>query len=300
MVRNLSHLARVLLPPLLCVAAVGQDSALPKKPLSGKVITILGGDAGTLRPGQPTYFVDESGVRVVTNRTERYRNDPAYTEKAMNFKRIVVPGRFRSYRSAARYTDSDYGYLVRRYARKYGLRESLVYAVIMAESDGKPYAVSRAGARGLMQLMPGTAAEMNVTNMFDPAQNIAGGTQYLAGLLKAFDNNLSLALAAYNAGPATVRKYGGVPPFPETLAYVKKVIQFAREIERGTRSTSFARGRNRPAASYLPRRASPIVVVFKSGSTQPADKVTKEDGYYFIEFGGRIYRIAEHLVAKVV
>ena len=80
MVRNLSHLARVLLPPLLCVAAVGQDSALPKKPLSGKVITILGGDAGTLRPGQPTYFVDESGVI----RFEGDGSTPSSTSSPMN------------------------------------------------------------------------------------------------------------------------------------------------------------------------------------------------------------------------
>lgn len=296
---NISRLARVFLPLFLCAASAGQESSTPKKPLPGKVITIFRGLSNAPRPGAPTYFVDQSGVPVLTNRPERYRNDPAFTEKAMSLDKIIVPGRFRSYQSAARYTHSDYAYLVRRYGRKYGLRDSLIYAVIEAESGGYPNAVSRAGARGLMQLMPGTAAEMNVTSIFDPAQNIAGGTQYLAGLLKAFDNNLTLALAAYNAGPATVRKYGGVPPFPETQAYVKKVIRFALDIERGAMSTTFERGPNRPSAGFLPRKASPIVVIFKSGSTQPADKVTREDGYYLIEFGGRIYRISEHLVAKV-
>ncbi len=212
----------------------------------------------------------------------------------------AVPGRFRAYDSPARYTDSDFGYLVRRYARQYGLRDSLVYAVIEAESAGRPDAVSRVGVRGLMQLMPWMAAEMGVTTPFDPAQNIAGGTQYLPGLLKAFNNNLTLALAAYNAGPATVRKYGGVPPFPETEAYVKMVIQLAREIERGATSVRFEKGQSRPSISFLPRKSSPIVVIFKSGSTQPADKVTHEDGYYLIEFRGRIYRISGDLADKVV
>jgi hypothetical protein len=300
MAHQRSRWTGVFLPLLLCAAAAGQESTEPKKPLSGKVINILGGDSDTTRPGAPTYFVDKSSVPVLTNQPERYRNNPAYTEKSMRFDKIVVPGRFRTYDSTAQYTKSDYSYLVRRYARKYGLRESLIYAVIKAESDGDPNAVSRAGARGLMQLMPGTAAEMQVTSIFDPAQNIAGGTQYLAGLLKAFSNNLTLALAAYNAGPATVRKYGGVPPFPETQDYVNKVVRFTNEIEAGTLSTSFAQGRKLAAARSFARKASPILVTFKSGLTQPADKVTREDGYYLLEFRGRIYRIAERLVAKVV
>lgn len=99
----------------------------------------------------------------------------------------------------------------------------LLASVIKAESGGNSRAVSRTGAQGLMQLMPGTAHEMGVSDAFKPEQNIAGGTSYLDALLTKYKNNLSLALAAYNAGPAAVDKYHGVPPYRETRAYVARV-----------------------------------------------------------------------------
>lgn len=114
---------------------------------------------------------------------------------------------------------------IRRAASLYHLDEGLLHAVIAAESDYNPGIVSRKGAMGLMQLMPETARRYNVTNSFDPAQNIDAGAQYLSSLLVQFDNNIQLALAAYNAGENSVRKYGGrIPPFPETIAYVPKVM----------------------------------------------------------------------------
>jgi len=108
-------------------------------------------------------------------------------------------------------------------AREFGVDEAIVRAIIHAESAYNPTALSRAGAQGLMQLMPGTAARFGVGNVFDAQQNIRGGVQYLSWLLKRFNGNLSLAAAGYNAGEGAVDKYGGVPPYSETQRYVQRV-----------------------------------------------------------------------------
>ncbi len=113
--------------------------------------------------------------------------------------------------------------LVAPIAARYNLDTELILRVIEAESGGDPRAVSPKGAMGLMQLMPGTARALGVSDPFDPTQNIEGGVRYLSHLLQRF-GDLRLALAAYNAGPGNVQRYGGVPPFPETERYIVKIL----------------------------------------------------------------------------
>jgi soluble lytic murein transglycosylase-like protein len=113
-------------------------------------------------------------------------------------------------------------------AERYDLPEALIRAVVQAESGFKVRAVSPAGARGLMQLMPGTAKEMGVTDPFDIEQNIDGGSRYLRSMLDRFDGDVRLALSAYNAGPGTVAKYNGRVPYAETRNYGDRVLRFVR------------------------------------------------------------------------
>lgn len=115
--------------------------------------------------------------------------------------------------------------LVRQAAADYQVDKALVRAIIHAESAFDVQAVSRKGASGLMQLMPATAQRFGVSNVFDPAQNISGGVRYMRELLETFNFDLKLALAAYNAGENAVLRHGGVPPYPETVNYVSKVMQ---------------------------------------------------------------------------
>lgn len=130
-------------------------------------------------------------------------------------------------------------------AAKHGLDADLIRCVIEAESAFNPRAVSRAGAKGLMQLMPSTAQRYKVKNAFDPSQNIDGGANFLRDLLKKYRGDLRLALAAYNAGEDTVLRYSGIPPYRETLEYVDKII------DRYGRATTFVkRSRNERKKIY--------------------------------------------------
>ena len=122
--------------------------------------------------------------------------------------------------------ENRYDEIIRRASEKHGVDFFLIKSVIKAESLFDPKAVSSAGAKGLMQLMPDTATEVGVNNVFDAEQNIMGGTKYLKKLMKRFKNNAKSAVAGYNAGPAAVVYYDGVPPFDETMNYVDKIHGF--------------------------------------------------------------------------
>ncbi|MEJ2690531.1 MAG: transglycosylase SLT domain-containing protein [Deltaproteobacteria bacterium] len=155
-------------------------------------------------------FVDEHGVYHATNVPTDPRYRPKYGKEI---------------------TKSSIERNIRRAARRYSVDPLLVKAVIRAESNFNHLAVSRKGAKGLMQLMPETIHDMRVRDPFDPAENIAGGTHYLRLMLDAFQGDLSLALAAYNAGPDIVRKLGRVPAIPETLTYVRKVLDTYQRLQ---------------------------------------------------------------------
>jgi soluble lytic murein transglycosylase-like protein len=121
---------------------------------------------------------------------------------------------------------APYVHEIRDASERYGVPVKLVSAVIRAESGFNPRAVSRKGAQGLMQLMPGTASMLGVRNSFDPRENIDGGVRHLRSLIDRFPDNLPLAIAAYNAGERAVVQYRGIPPYPETQDYVTKVMSF--------------------------------------------------------------------------
>ncbi|OED35563.1 hypothetical protein AB833_29700 [Chromatiales bacterium (ex Bugula neritina AB1)] len=161
-----------------------------------------------------------------------YTNVAPTAQDTGRFKLISITGR--STASAGcnglsiekmQHREMQFDSTIRRYAREYRVDSKLVKAVVKNESCFDRKAVSSAGAEGLMQLMPPTAKSLGVTDSFNAEQNLRGGIQYLSELMAMYDNNLRLALAAYNAGPGTVKKYDGIPPYPETQRYVEKVMK---------------------------------------------------------------------------
>jgi soluble lytic murein transglycosylase-like protein len=152
-------------------------------------------------------------------------------------------------RSDARLTQADLRVVLADAGEEHNLDADLLASIVKAESNGNTHAVSRAGARGLMQLMPGTAAEQGVDDSFSPDQNVRGGSAYLDELLRRYHDNIALALAAYNAGPAAVDRYHGIPPYHETRTYVARVIhEFNRRVV----------ARQRDAARDLNTRSRPV------------------------------------------
>jgi len=245
-------------------------------------------------------FRDKKGTPVLTNRPEKYRGKKEFIEIAIKYEPISIPSRFKALTSADQYSASSVSQLVAHYCRQYVLDENLVYAVIRAESNFNPYAVSSAGARGLMQLMPGTAADMGVRNVFDPAQNIAGGTQYLARMLSLFNNDQKLALAAYNAGPETVKKFGGIPPIPETQNYVRIVQQFSSQFAKVAIKPTYTVASAKPDEAYLPAKDSKYKIVhYKNGMTSPAEKITEEKDLYWVTFEGTTRPIRKDKVQEI-
>lgn len=161
---------------------------------------------------------DSSGKVSFTN----VRNSPSCKAYRLKSKKKGWSNRSKSTGSVDR---SRYDYDIKRIARRYRIDPPLIKAIIHVESDFNPSAVSNQGAQGLMQLMPGTARELRVSNPFNPRENIDGGTRYFRKMLDSFDGDLVLSLAAYNSGPGLVARTGGVPRIKETRRYVNKVLK---------------------------------------------------------------------------
>lgn len=158
--------------------------------------------------------------KIITEHSKRLIATGRHKPSTLRKKHSVPPKRLSVRRNR-------YAKLIERTAQRHKLHPELLHAVIRAESAYNPSAVSPAGAVGLMQLMPATAARYKVSDIYDPVQNVRGGAQYLRFLLDMFENDLRLALAGYNAGENAVVKYGNrIPPYPETQTYVRKVMQF--------------------------------------------------------------------------
>jgi len=170
-------------------------------------------------------YVDAEGVMHFTNIPTHGRYKMFMKEKKADVQ--TATGRSRS-------NPAVYDGLIHEYSRKYGVDSALVKAIVKAESDFDPYAISGKGARGLMQLMPDTAEKLNVLNPFDPRENIEGGVRYVRYLLDRFGNDMDLCVAAYNAGETTVYEKGGIPAYAETLNYINKVRQFYKEYKAGS------------------------------------------------------------------
>jgi soluble lytic murein transglycosylase-like protein len=174
-------------------------------------------------------YVDDSGVVHFTNvpgasvkRPTRVRAETrSASAESIAAARADAPARETGGQSVV---PVSYHQFINIACEKYGVDPSLVRALVKVESDFNPFALSRRGAMGLMQLMPQTASDMNVKNSFSPQDNIEGGVRYLRYLLDRYEGNLSLALAAYNSGESAVKRWGTVPPFKETRDYVKKVL----------------------------------------------------------------------------
>jgi soluble lytic murein transglycosylase-like protein len=161
-------------------------------------------------------YIDREG-------TLHFTNVPVRSDDKVQIRKISDLSSCLSSRSSM---NRQYDYQIARAALAYEVPFSLIKAMIKVESDYNPEAVSRAGAKGLMQIMPANIKAYGISNPFDPHENIMVGTQYFKSLFEKFNGNLTLALAAYNAGPACVEKYDSVPPYEETQEYVERVMNY--------------------------------------------------------------------------
>lgn len=158
-------------------------------------------------------YVDKEGVR-------HFTDSPTKEEMVLYIKKSPEESKGPSY------SPDQFDHIILKASREHGVSYSLIKAMIKVESNFNPKAISRMGAKGLMQIMPKNMKDLNITDPFDPYENIMGGTCYIKRMLKRFDGQLLMALAAYNAGPTVVEKYNNIPPYRETRHYVDKVIKY--------------------------------------------------------------------------
>jgi soluble lytic murein transglycosylase-like protein len=198
---------------------------------------------------------DSAGNLVLSDRAK----DPSAVTKTYAVNKASI---FRTTKGTVSGRASVYDALIEENAAAHGLSPHLVRAVIQQESAFNPNARSHKGAMGLMQLMPATAAELGVTDPYNPSENIRGGVAYLKGLLTKFAQNVALALAAYNAGPNAVTKYGAVPPYRETQNYVTRItsaVDAAPKRKRIYKTVEIVNGREIPRLSTVETPGSELV-----------------------------------------
>lgn len=183
-------------------------------------VLILLGFAASPATGDIYMYRDPDGVMHFTN-----------TPSSPNYRVYIRTHKPRFYRPP---NVNKYDRIIQEASRRHGVDFCLVKAIIQAESSFNPRAVSKKGARGLMQIMPENFATLNIKDPFDPLQNIMGGTRYFRALYDRYDGKLALSLSAYNAGPTIVDRYQRIPPYPETERYVDKVMRFYRHYKKGT------------------------------------------------------------------
>lgn len=194
------------------VFTTGRTMSVRDYRVAGDTITV------TLRQGGEATF-DRSLVARITPDEVPYPDTPVTTASPQASESAP--------RSRRAVESRPFAELIATVSLRHGIDPALVHAVIEAESNYRPTAKSHVGARGLMQVMPATARDLGVAStglLFDPASNVEAGVKYLKSLLERFDGDLPIALAAYNAGPGAVAKYDGIPPYPETRNYVRKVL----------------------------------------------------------------------------
>lgn len=167
-------------------------------------------------------YRDKSGRLVLTDAPKNFRRSPK-KKRRVSTQHTTAP---QGLPLAAK--DEEINQLISKYAGKFNIEKKLLHAVVSAESDYDKNAVSNKGAMGLMQLMPETGKEYGVHNFFDAEENISAGAKHLKALLDRYFGDYEMALAAYNAGPTVVDKYNGIPPYPETQAYVSKIMKMVR------------------------------------------------------------------------
>jgi soluble lytic murein transglycosylase len=200
-------------------------------------------------PAEIYYRIDENGAA-------RFTNAPTTPDY-----RLLQPGVLPS---ASRLTASSIDGLIEAFAAEHSIDSALIRAVIRAESNFNHRAVSRKGAQGLMQLMPATIWRLSVGDAFDPHENIGAGVRYLRKLLDQFQGDLTLALAAYNAGENAVLRYRGVPPYQETRQYVRKVLSLYRQTRGEPSRIQMASAVSRAAESPPPHPPPPPPTLYKA------------------------------------
>jgi soluble lytic murein transglycosylase-like protein len=238
---------------LLALPALGADLAILRNGFSirhERRETV--GSATRLYLGSDKGYID-----IATNQIERFEKDlaPTVAPAALSptAAAVVVPARMAKPQSVK---PQDLNQVINTISDRHHIDPDFISSVIHAESGFNPRAVSPKGAQGLMQLMPGTASKLGVSNAFDPSANVEGGTRYLTELLQRYNFDVIKALAAYNAGPLRVQQYGGVPPYHETQAYVARIVRDYNRKKIAQRKAAAATAKNNRRQKPLTQAAA--------------------------------------------